>query len=161
MNGCWGTIAERTKNAAHGTASTQKQNIGSSQLPPQVHFKVTSQAATVGRVATDAPVIITPEGVHGFGINSIFSMNFGHCEGFAFERGSHIQSDTTTCKKFSDYTIKVTRLNQHLLIVDLMPTALGKRAMNFRRLAVLDRIAQYGEPPHVVLQVQGVETNNR
>ena len=42
-----------------------------------------------------------------------------------------------------------------------MPTALGKRAVNFRRLAVLDRIAQYGEPPHVVLQVQGVETNNR
>ena len=88
-------------------------------------------------------------------------MKFVQCEGFAFERGSHIQPDATTCKKFSDYTIKVTCLNQHLLIVDLMPTALGKRAMNFRRLAVLDRIAQYGEPPHVVLQVQGVETNNR
>ena len=159
MNRCWGTIAERTKNTAHGAAGTQKQNIGSSQPPPQVHFKVTSQATSVGRVATDTPLIITPQGVDGFGVNSIFGMNFGQCEGFAFERGSHIQPDATTCKKFIDHTIKVTCLDQHLLIVDVMPTAIGKRAVNFRRLAVLDGIAQYGEPPHVVLQVQGVETN--
>jgi hypothetical protein len=42
-----------------------------------------------------------------------------------------------------------------------MPTAFGKRSVNFRRLTVLNGIAQYGEPPHVVLQVPGVETRNR
>jgi hypothetical protein len=99
-------------------------------------------------VGTDLSAGIQPQRIRSFCIFSRLGSHSRHVERLFFKGCGDIKPSTTLVKKGGYNSVKLTGFYQDFLIVDLVPTLLGKSCVYNGGFAVRDGIPDYGKTPH-------------